>query len=140
VSVLPGGAFGEHAARRLREDYTIWLTTVGADGTPQPNPVWFVWDGAASVLVYNRADAHRLGHLDARPNVALHLDGDGRGGDIVVLSGRARRAPEEPRPDQNPAYVAKYGTGMARVSGSAEQFSADYPVALRIDIRRIRGH
>ena len=21
-----------------------WMTTVGDDGTPQPNPVWFLWD------------------------------------------------------------------------------------------------
>ena len=23
----------------------IWLTTMGSDGTPQPTPVWFLWDG-----------------------------------------------------------------------------------------------
>jgi hypothetical protein len=40
-SVLPDPAtpFGERVARRLREEAVIWLTTMGADGTPQPNPV-----------------------------------------------------------------------------------------------------
>jgi PPOX class probable F420-dependent enzyme len=140
MSVLPEGAFGERVAARLRDGYAIWFTTVGADGTPQPNPVWFLWDGDASVLVYNRADAHRLAHIDAQPNVALHLDGNGRGGDIVVLSGTARRAPELPAAHENPDYVTKYGDGMRRVSGSLEQFAQDYSVALLVDIRRIRGH
>jgi PPOX class probable F420-dependent enzyme len=140
MSILPSGTFGSRAAQRLREAYVIWLTTVGGDGTPQPNPVWFLWDGDASLLVYNRPNAHRLTHLDARPNLALHVDGDGRGGDIVVLAGTARRAPEVPPADQHADYVAKYGDGMRRVSGSLEQFARDYAVPVRIDIRRIRGH
>lgn len=140
MSVLPGGSFGEHVAQRLREAYVIWLTTVGNDGTPQPNPVWFVWDGAGSITVYNRSDAHRLSHIDARPRVALHLDGNGRGGDIVVLSAVARRAPELPAPHANPDYLAKYGDGMTRVSRSLERFATDYPVPLHLAIQRIRGH
>ena len=138
--VVPDGPFGERVARRLRDDYAIWLTTVGADGTPQPNPVWFLWDGDATVLVYNRPDAHRLAHIDRQPNIALHLDGNGRGGDIVVLSATARRAPGTPAAHENADYVAKYGDGMRRVSSSLEQFAQDYSVALQIDIRRIRGH
>jgi hypothetical protein len=35
----------DRVAQRLREDAVIWLTTVAANGTPQPNPVWFLWDG-----------------------------------------------------------------------------------------------
>ena len=38
--------FGERAQRRLRDDKLAWLTTTSADGTPQPVPVWFLWDGA----------------------------------------------------------------------------------------------
>jgi PPOX class probable F420-dependent enzyme len=140
VSVLPGGSFGERARTRLHDDYVIWLTTVAADGTPQPNPVWFLWDGADSIVVYNRADAHRLAHVDARPQLALHLDGDGRGGNIVVLSATAQRNAELPAAHENADYVAKYGAGMTRVSGSAENFAAEYPVPLQITIRRIRGH
>jgi PPOX class probable F420-dependent enzyme len=139
VTALPSGAFGERVRARLRDDYVIWLTTVGEDGTPQPNPVWFVWDGADSVLVYNRADAHRLPHIEARPNIALHFDGNGRGGDIVVIAASARRDPDAPPAHENGDYVAKYADGMQRVSGSPEQFSVAYPVPLRITFRRVRG-
>jgi PPOX class probable F420-dependent enzyme len=140
MSVMPAGAFGERVARRLREERVVWLTTVGTDGTPQPNPVWFLWDGASSLLVYNRPDAARLRHLDQRPNVALNFDGNGEGGDIVVLAGTAQRDDSVPGPDANREYLAKYRQAMERVSGSVEQFAVEYPVPLRIEIRRIRGH
>jgi hypothetical protein len=37
-------------------------------------------------------NASRLNHVVDRPQVALHFDGDGTGGDIVVFAGAARRA------------------------------------------------
>src|SRR3954451_12221385 len=104
---IPDGSFGERVTRRLTEETVAWLTTVGGDGTPQPNPVWFLWDGADELLVYSRRDAKRLGHLPARPEVALHLDGDGRGGNIVLLAGVARPDADVPAAHENPDYVAK---------------------------------
>lgn len=140
MSLVPSGPFGERVARRLREEIVIWLTTVAADGTPQPNPVWFLWDGASSLLVYNRADAVRLRHVAHRPNVSLNLDGNGKGGDIVVLAGTAQRDDSLAPPDANDDYLGKYRADMERVSGSVEEFAAQYPVPLRIEIRRIRGY
>lgn len=140
MSLVPSGPFGERVARRLREEIVIWLTTVAADGTPQPNPVWFLWDGASSLLVYNRADAVRLRHVARRPNVSLNLDGNGKGGDIVVLAGTAQRDDSVAPPDANDDYLGKYRADMERVSGSVEEFAAQYPVPLRIEIRRIRGY
>lgn len=139
MSVIPQGAFGERVAARLREERVVWFTTVGADGTPQPNPVWFLWDGEASVLIYNHHAAHRLRHVEQRPNVSLHFGSDSGGNDVVVLVGTARRDDRVPPPHEHPDYVAKYGAAMARVSGTPEQFAADYSVPLRIDIRRVRG-
>jgi PPOX class probable F420-dependent enzyme len=140
MSVLPAGALGDRVRSRLRDERVVWFTTVGADGTPQPNPVWFLWGGADSVLIYNRADANRVAHVAARPNVSLHFDGNGRGGDIVVLAGVARRDANHPPSHENDGYLAKYRESMVRVSGSTEQFAADYPVPIVVDIRRVRGH
>jgi PPOX class probable F420-dependent enzyme len=132
--------FGRRVRERLRDDTVIWLTTTAADGTPQPNPVWFVWEEPASVIVYNRAEARRLEHVALRPRVALHFDGNGRGGDIVVLTGVAEQAGDLPGPHQHRGYAAKYADAMAGVSGSAEGFAEDYPVPLRVRINRVRGH
>jgi PPOX class probable F420-dependent enzyme len=135
----PSTPFGERVLRRLREEQVIWIVTVGNDGTPQPNPVGFVFDDDGSILIYNAATAHRLDHIVDRPRVALHFDGDGAGGDIVVFTGTASVATDAPPPHENPAFVAKYGDGMTQISGSPERFSGAFPTPLRVDITRTRG-
>jgi hypothetical protein len=57
-----------------------------------------------------------------------------------VLAGVARADVAAPAADENPDYVAKYGEDMARVSGSRGEFAAAYVAALRIEVRRVRGH
>ena len=79
--------FGQRAERRLREEKIAWLTTVAPSGTPQPVPVWFLWDGADSVLIYSQPDTPKLRAIGANPHVSLNLDGNGQGGDIVVATG-----------------------------------------------------
>src|SRR5205823_11568600 len=108
-SIMPSAStpFGEQVARRLADEPIIWLTTVGANGTPQPNPVWFLWDGD-SFLIYSLPDAARIAHIRRNPRVSLNLDGNGRGGDIVVITGEAHLRPDEPPADQIPDYVEKY--------------------------------
>jgi PPOX class probable F420-dependent enzyme len=135
----PGSEFGQRVRARLSDEVAIWFTTVGADGTPQPNPVWFLWTDPGQVLVYNMQDAHRLLHIARHPQVALNLDGD-EGGNIVILAGRAELAPQSPAAHEHPEYVAKYGIRMAQVSGSPEKFSEDYSVALVVQVDRVRGH
>ena len=141
MGVLPdsGNEFGQRVRDRLRDDVAIWLTTLGADGTPQPNPVWFLWTDPDEVLIYNRPNAHRLTHIASRSRVSLNFDGD-EGGNIIVLTGRAELAPQSAAPHEHPEYLAKYGTRMAQVSGSPEAFSADYSVPLVVHVERIRGH
>ena len=131
--------FGQRVHRRLKEDTIAWLTTVGADGTPQPNPVWFVWDGADTILVYNRSDANRLTHIKSRPRVSINLDGDGHGGDIIILTGDAEVAEDAPPSHENAAYTAKYEAAATRISGTTAKFAAEYPIPLRIKITRVRG-
>lgn len=140
-SVLPDPStrFGERVLRRLREEQVIWITTIDRDGTPQPNPVGFVFQEDDSILVYNSVKAKRVNHVSDRPRVALHFDGDGTGGDIVVFTGTASLATDVPLPHENPAYVAKYGNDVVRVFGSVEKFSEAFPTPLRIEITRTRG-
>ena len=128
-----------HIDERLRSEPIIWLATTRPDGSPHNVPVWFWWDGE-TFLVYNRADAHRLRHVRTRPLVALNFDGDGRGGDIVVVVGRAELTEREPASHEVPEYVAKYGQRMTRIAGSPAGFSAAYPVPMRIHPLKLRGH
>jgi PPOX class probable F420-dependent enzyme len=131
--------FGQRAARRLREDVLAWLTTVDRRGTPQPIPVWFLWDGVASILVYSRPDTAKLRSIEANPQVSLHLDGNGRGGDIVVCLGTARVSTDPPA-GEIPEYVEKYAPLIERNGWSPASFAADYSVPIRIAVTKIRGH
>jgi PPOX class probable F420-dependent enzyme len=141
VTALPpaGTPYGARVRDRLTSETAVWLTTVGRDGTPQPNPVWFLWDGDESLLVYNRADANRLAHLRHSPRLAVHLNSNDHGGDIVVLTCTAAVDESVAPPHENAAYRAKYEASMIRVSGSPEEFSEQYPVPLRITIEKVRG-
>jgi PPOX class probable F420-dependent enzyme len=134
----PDSAFGRRVRERLAAERIIWFTTVGSDGTPQPNPVWFLWDDGG-FLIYNRTDANRLTHIRHRPHVSLHFDSNGQGGDIVVFRGETRRLPTQPPPHEVPAYTDKYGQAMSRISGSLEAFGETYAVPLRIDVTGVRG-
>lgn len=133
--------FGERVARRLHNDRLIWFTTVDAKGTPQPTPVWFLWDDATStILIYSRSDARRLAHVQQNPRVALNFDGNGFGGDIIVITGEAQVSSDDPSADQLPAYVEKYRDFIANRYETPENFASIYSVALRIFPIAIRGH
>jgi PPOX class probable F420-dependent enzyme len=132
-------AFGARVADRLHKNIVIWLTTVGADGTPQPIPVWFLWNGR-EFLVYSEPNKAKLRNIAHRPNVALNLDGDGRGGDIVVVTGAARIVPDEPPASANRDYMTKYHDAILRIGLTDDGFAAAYSVAIRVTPQKLRGH
>jgi PPOX class probable F420-dependent enzyme len=130
--------FGQRAQRRLREDRIGWLTTTSQDGTPQPVPVWFLWDGPESFLLYSKPGTAKLRNIAERPRVSLHLDSDGQGSDIVVVLGSAA-VTDDPPAHLVADYVEKYAGLIARNTWTPESFAADYSVALRIEATGLRG-
>ena len=132
--------FGERTVRRLNQEAIGWLTTVDASGTPQPSPIWFVWDGETA-LIYSQPNTPKLRHIAANPKVSLHLDGDGRGGDIIILTGEARIDESAPTSDQYPEYQSKYlGTIENGLKMTATSFAQAYSVPVRFTPAKVRGH
>ena len=132
--------FGARADRRLRDELIGWLVTVNPAGAPVPVPVWFLWDGGAgNLLIYSRPNTAKLRNIAAGPRVSVHLDGDGAGGDVVVVSGQARIS-DDPGADRVPAYIEKYEQRISRNGWTPEAFAADYSVPIRVDVTRISGH
>jgi PPOX class probable F420-dependent enzyme len=130
--------FGTHAARRLREEIIGWLTTVTPKGAPRPVPVWFLWDGDRSILLYSRPEKRKLENIAANPNVSLNLDSDRVDADIVICWGEIRVS-DDPPADRVAEYVAKYAERIAALGWTPESFAADFSVPLRIDLSRIHG-
>ena len=131
-------AYGERVRRRLTGEMTIWLTTVGRDGTPHPNPVGFLWDGGDSLLTYGQAEARRLANIRRQPLVSLNFDSNG-GDDIVVLTGTAEILDDYPAVPDNPAWLEKYGEAIDARFGSAVKFAERFSVPVRIHLTRVRG-
>jgi PPOX class probable F420-dependent enzyme len=81
-----------------------------------------------------------LQHLQHNARVALHFDGNGSGGDIIVFTGQARFSPDELPANQLKAYVEKYRDFITRGFGTPEHFASRYSVALRVLPLAVRGH
>ncbi|MBE3560841.1 MAG: TIGR03667 family PPOX class F420-dependent oxidoreductase [Ktedonobacteraceae bacterium] len=137
----PATPFGARVARRLQEEHIIWLTTVDNSGTPQPNPVWFLWDQPAStMLIYSLPNAKRIQHLRQNPHVALNFDENGRGGDVIVFTGTVSISQSDPPADRVPAYVEKYRELITSINHTPQSFAAQYSVPLRVRPTLVRGH
>jgi PPOX class probable F420-dependent enzyme len=129
--------FGARVAAHLRDDIVVWLTSVSPSGAPLPTPVWFLWDGESTVRIQSLPTAKRVEHLAANPKVSLNFPGNGTGGDIVVLSGRATIRPGEPQLD---AYADKYRDEMQGIGLTPEQFADRYSTVIEIELTRLWGH
>lgn len=131
--------FGRKVKRHLKQEYVIWLTTIGADLTPQPRPVWFIWDGAA-FLIFSQPHAHKVRHVTAHPQVALHFNTDNAGDkDVIIFVGTAAIDTSVPPAHKVRAYLRKYRTGIAELGMSPEEFSREYSVAVRVTPAKLRG-
>ena len=142
TSALPDPAteFGRRVRHQLADERVIWLTTVGSDGTPQPNPVWFIWTGNDEIITYNLPDAYRIAHVIARPNVSLHFNSDPKADRIVVARGVADLPDGMPPPDRSAEYLAKYREAMITLNGDLKSFAATYSRVVRVRITRVRGY
>ncbi len=134
----PSDPFQARAIERLTNESTIWLTTTSADGTPQPNPIWFLWDGAETVVMYS-LDAAKTRHIAARPRVALSFNTDQSGDNVVVFAGSATIDHSLASAAENEAYVAKYRVGMEHLNYTPERFAAEYRVPIIVKLEKLRG-
>jgi PPOX class probable F420-dependent enzyme len=126
----------EHADRRLKEDLIIWLTTVDAAGQPQTSPVWFWWDGE-EVVLFSMARSPKVANIRSNPRVSLNLDGNGQGGDIVSIEGRAQLFKDRPLTDF-PEYVERYTAKLEAMGYEREPFAHAYSMGIRVRPTRFR--
>lgn len=127
---------GAQAARRLTSARVIWMTTVDGAGVPQTSPVWFLWSDD-QFLVYS-LDSPRVRNIRRHAQVSLNLDGNGLGGDIVVIEGLARVDESTPSAADNEAYLSKYRPILDERGWAPEWFAGRYSVPIRIEPTRYR--
>jgi PPOX class probable F420-dependent enzyme len=138
VVIDEGTPFGARVTRRLRVEQVVWLTTVTPAGAPLPRPVGFLWEGGDVVSVYSQPGA-RVRNITANPRVTLNFDGDGRGGDVIILSGVARVEPDAPAADALPAWLHKYAAQIQAFGMTPAAYAARFSVPIRIRLTQLDG-
>ncbi len=127
----------EAAAARLSEETIVWLTTVNPKGQPQSSPVWFLWDGE-EFLIYGSKTGPKTPNIRSNPRVGLNLDGNGRGGGVVVIEGTARIDEAGPVLSEVNDYLAKYGAMIEGNGWTPESMAQDYPHLIRVTPNKAR--
>lgn len=112
-------------AERLVGEQVIWLTTTKADGTPLPNPVWFLWHGG-QFLVFTEADSVKMKNMARSPRVSLNLNSDSEGGDVAIFQAQAEVNGAPASEPEFAAYLSKYEVGMRRMGITPEALTTGY--------------
>ena len=120
----------KHVETRLKRELVIWLATVGRDLRPHVVPVWFWWDGE-SFLIY-AIPGQKVRDIQANPNVALHLNSDPAGEDVVRVDGTAKIDPKEPPANKVAGYLRKYRDQIQGLGWTPQQFAEQYHHAIRV--------
>ena len=137
-SVDLSSEFGVRAVDRLEAQTVAWLTTVSTDGTPQPNPVWYLWNDGW-FLIFSQPNQAKLKNIARHPRASLNLeavDGD----HVTVFTGAAelidRAAVDQELLDR---YAARYAQGMAGIKMTRAEYEATYTAVIRFTPEKLRG-
>jgi PPOX class probable F420-dependent enzyme len=120
----------KHVQTRLKREVIIWIATVGRDDYPHVVPVWFCWDGK-SFLIY-AVPGQKVRDIRANPNVALHLNTDPVGDDVVRIDGTAKIDPKHPPANRVAGYLRKYREQIEGIGMTPQEFSEQYRHAIRV--------
>ncbi len=132
--------FGRVVKKHLKNEYFVWLTTVDSEGTPQPRPVWFIWE-KDSFLIFSQPKAYKVRHLKITPKVSLHFNTTDEAGekDVIIFIGEAVFDRDVPPAYKVKAYLKKYKTGIIGLNATPQEFSKEYSTAIRIKPTEVRG-
>ncbi|CAA9573355.1 MAG: hypothetical protein AVDCRST_MAG33-2774 [uncultured Thermomicrobiales bacterium] len=137
--INPTSELGAKVTRRVEEQTLAWLTTVASDGTPQPNPVWFLRDGDA-FLIFSKPGQAKLANIARHPRVSLNLEATEDQEQITVFTGSAEVAgAASVGQDLLDRYAARYADRLPVIGMTRGQYEAAYTVVIRFTPDKLRG-
>ena len=104
---MPKGAVPEPYLDILASTALGHLATVGPDGRPQVNPVWFLSDGR-SVSLSVKPETAKYRNLRANPSVAMSVGDPARPDRYLEIRGTVERFEEDPDLEFISAMSRKY--------------------------------
>ena len=139
VAISAAGEFGEKVRERLATQTLAWFTTVASDGTPQPNPVWFIDDGD-DIVIFSRPGQAKLANIRRNPPVSLNLEATADEEHVTIFTGTANIVD---RDSIDPAlldrYAARYAKGMIGIKMTRDEYEAAYTEIIRFTPTKVRG-
>ena len=139
ITIDTSTEFGAQVQRRLVDEQIGWLTTVRPDGTPQPAPIWFHWDGE-TFLIFSEPTARKVRNLAANPKASLHFNCGDDGENVVVFTGEARTEGGRPPAERLDAYFKKYDAGIKQLNMTREGVLETYSTTIYLTPARVTGH
>ena len=131
--------FGAKTARRVEQEKLAWLTTVDSNGTPQPNPVWFLWDDG-SFLIFSRPNQAKLANIARSGRASVNLEATEDEEQITIFTGTAEIVDYDALPKEVfDRYAAKYADGMERINLPRPEYEKAYTAAIRFTPAKVRG-
>jgi PPOX class probable F420-dependent enzyme len=125
-------------ATRLETEHLLWLTTVRADGIPQPTPVWFLWrDG--KFLLFSQPTAYKVRNMRSNPNVTLNFNTDPTGEIFAVFTGVANIDETGLRSLHVPEYIEKYGQELPLINFTPQSLSDTFSLAFWVTPTKVRA-
>ncbi|HQY31545.1 MAG TPA: TIGR03618 family F420-dependent PPOX class oxidoreductase [Thermomicrobiales bacterium] len=135
----PTTELGAKASTRMEHQVLGWLTTVGSDGTPQPNPVWYIHDGE-TIVIFSRPNQAKLGNIRRHPQVSFNLEATETEEEVTILTGTAvledRTGISQELLDR---FAARYERGLAGIQMTRAEFEEQHTVVIRITPAKLRG-
>jgi PPOX class probable F420-dependent enzyme len=130
--------FGAKVEQRIEEQKLAWLTTVASDGTPQPNPVWFIWDDGTFVI-FSQPNQAKLANIRRTGRVSFNLESIDEE-TITILTGHAEIVPYESIPQSLlNRYAERYAEGLKNLKMTREEYEAAYTAPIRFTPEKLRG-
>lgn len=118
----------------------MWLTSVRADGTPQPTPIWFIRDADGSFILYSMPDAQKVKNIRQNPKVTLNFNIDPGAEYYIVLTGEARIDESIPPSNQSEAYQTKYAALMPPINFTPDSLASAFSLPIRVVVTGSRGN
>jgi PPOX class probable F420-dependent enzyme len=131
--------FGAAVIERLEAQKLAWLTTVDSRGTPQPNPVWFIWDGGV-IYIFSKPNQAKLSNIARSGHIAFNLEATADEEHVTILTGQAEIIARTDLPaDILDRYAERYTAGMKGIQMTRAEYEAAYTIPIRFTPEKLRG-
>lgn len=131
--------FGADVIKRLENQQLAWLTTVDSNGTPQPNPVWFIWDDGV-IFIFSKPNQAKLNNIRRSGRVAVNLEATADEEHITIFTGQAEIIDRADLPaDILDRYAERYAQGMKGIQLTRAEYEAAYTIPIRFTPAKLRG-